>query len=173
MGPEVSKLPPHVHFKHGAFYYVKHNRWTRLCEQPEQVTAALAQVRPLPPVWAEKAGIPGEVQRLFVRARLNARGRRAIAFDLTVDDVWTMLDASAWRCAVTRTRFSLEVHSGKRPFAPSIDRIDSATGYTRKNCRIVCVATNYAMNVWGEFVLHRLLQSYRAASRASMNVSKV
>lgn len=50
------------------------------------------------------------------------------------------------------------VSKGRRPLAPSIDRIDSSLGYTRQNCRIVCAAVNYAMNVWGEDVLWRLFK---------------
>jgi hypothetical protein len=37
----------------------------------------------------------------------------------------------------------------RRPFAPSLDRINSAKGYVYSNCRLVCVAVNIAMNEWG------------------------
>lgn len=47
-----------------------------------------------------------------------------------------------------------------RPFMPSIDRTNSAKGYTAGNCRLVCVAANFAMNEWGQGVLHKLAVAY-------------
>jgi len=67
-----------------------------------------------------------------------------------------MLNEAGWRCAVSGQPFTLEPLNGKRPYAPSIDRINSAIGYVPGNTRIVCVAVNYAMNVWGESVIWRL-----------------
>ena len=93
-------------------------------------------------------------------ARQNAKARgsrkRVIPFDLSRDDIKRLLDACGWKCAVTGTPFSLDKVGTRKPFAPSIDRIRCDEGYHVGNCRIVCVATNYAMNVWGESVLHKL-----------------
>jgi hypothetical protein len=38
------------------------------------------------------------------------------------------------------------------PYAPSLDRIDSARGYEIDNIRWVCVAVNFMMNQWGDEV---------------------
>lgn len=67
---------------------------------------------------------------------------------------------SKFRCAITRTPFSMTKIGGARPYAPSIDRIDCSLGYSAKNCRIVCVATNLAINRWGDGVLHTLFQNW-------------
>ena len=56
-------------------------------------------------------------------------------------------------CALTGVPFNLrEVGSGKakRPFAPSLDRIDPTSGYTRENIRLVCQLVNFALNSYGE-----------------------
>jgi hypothetical protein len=63
------------------------------------------------------------------------------------------------RCALTGIKFVTERPKEKfarRPFAASIDRIDSKKGYEVDNCRLVCIAVNLAMNVWGEDVLYMI-----------------
>jgi hypothetical protein len=40
----------------------------------------------------------------------------------------------------------------RRPFAPSLDRIDSNQPYSRRNCRLVLQAVNFALNAWGDDV---------------------
>jgi hypothetical protein len=100
---------------------------------------------------------------LVARARVNARNRRNLPFELTKDDVLALLAECKWKCAVTRTPFSFEKIRNQRPFAPSIDRIDCDAGYVKTNCRIVCVAANYAMNTWGESVLRTMAKHMNRA----------
>lgn len=148
-------LPKGVYLRRGVYYRVVRNVWLRLGTSPDCLTMPEAEVL---------ARLPMEQQRLLdftrnviTRARNNAKGRRGIECTLTRDDAVELLTKSAWACAVTGVRFTLEAVSGKRPYAPSVDRIDSSKGYTVENCRIVCVAANYAMNVWGEQVLRKML----------------
>jgi hypothetical protein len=67
------------------------------------------------------------------------------------------------RCALSGIPFDLAPHgaSTRRPFAPSLDRIDSARGYHRGNVRLVCCAVNYLMNEWGDEVFHRLADAIK------------
>ena len=37
----------------------------------------------------------------------------------------------------------------RRPFAPSLDRIDPGEPCSRRNCRLVLQAVNFALNAWG------------------------
>lgn len=60
----------------------------------------------------------------------------------------------------------------RRPWIPSIDRIDSSKGYTKGNCRIVCCAVNIAMNNYGEDVLARISE-YMTLKRISENKSRI
>ena len=56
------------------------------------------------------------------------------------------------RCAVSGLEFSeTQVGGGKarRPYAPSLDRIDPRRGYEPDNVRLVCAVANFAMNAWG------------------------
>lgn len=94
-------------------------------------------------------------------ARAERSGGR-IGSSITQEYVIGLLDRQNWRCAVTGTEFDLvQIHKNHgRPFAPSVDRIDSSKGYTLDNIRLVCLAANYAMNQWGESVLDILLAAY-------------
>ena len=152
--PENAALPKGVYFKHGAYYRVTEGRWYRLGETLESI----AGTEDLP---MSQAQILRYLERAYRRARNNALGRRGIPFTLTAGDVSAMIEAGDWKCAVTHLQFSLEVVAGQRPYAPSIDRRDSSLGYDAQNCRVVCVAANYAMNVWGDAVLHKMLDSMR------------
>src|SRR4051812_30819900 len=69
------------------------------------------------------------------------------------------LEAMQRRLGVSGVDFSfVKVGSGKvqRPFAPSLDRIDSAKPYTRDNVRIVIQVANFAINAWGLSPVHQL-----------------
>lgn len=73
-----------------------------------------------------------------------------------------LIGLAAGRCQITNIAFSLDKAPGshRRPFAPSLDRIDSSQSYTDQNVRVVCCAANYAMNEWGESVLRKLAVGY-------------
>lgn len=154
-------LPRGIFFRHGAYYRVVGGKWYRIGRTFDGGRADAL----LPAVQADRAALVAFTKLLISRARSNASGRRSIPFGLTQDDAEPLLIQSGWRCAVSRSVFRLTTVNGKRPFAPSIDRIDSAGGYTRNNCRVVCVAVNYAMNVWGAEVLYEIFGFRRAPRR--------
>jgi hypothetical protein len=58
-------------------------------------------------------------------------------------------------CAMTGLPF-LETQIGtgraRRPYAPSLDRIDPEKPYSRANCRLFCMAVNFALNAFGDDV---------------------
>lgn len=66
-----------------------------------------------------------------------------------------MYAKSDGKCQVSGIEFNdfRPLGSTKRPWYPSIDRIDSRKPYTAENCRVVCVAVNVAMGEWGIGVL--------------------
>lgn len=64
-----------------------------------------------------------------------------------------VMKAQNFRCALSNVPFDLIPHGhgrAPRPFAPSIDRIDSKHGYTEGNVRIVCWAANCLLGTWGD-----------------------
>ena len=154
-------LPRGVYLRHGSYYLVRRGLWRRLGAD-KQAAIALVQSGDLTPT---KRALQEHLRRVFTAARNNARGRRGLPFTIQFDDMLALAERDLWGCSVTRIPFSLEIVAGKKPYAPSIDRIDSRLGYVVGNCRLVCVAANYAMNVWGEVVLRRMTRSIGGIGR--------
>lgn len=89
------------------------------------------------------------------KTRDRAAGRHT---SLTIEELRDLAVKSRGRCALSGVRFSDEV-VGKgqiHPLALSLDRIDSARGYSAFNCRLVCVAINLALGSWGDQTLRKL-----------------
>ena len=108
-----------------------------------------------------QSALPPWAGMLLYNAEKNAR-RRRIGFQLSQNDLAALLDSAGGYCAVTGIRLCLDSvgqKNIKRPYAPSIDRIDSFSGYAASNCRIVCVAANMAMSQWGEEVLWEMMKA--------------
>lgn len=160
-------MPVGVYFKHGAYYKVIRNVWHRLGPTLEEAHANLGRLPVRLSVY--KTEILAFTRVALGKTKQNAKGRRGIHFELTQDDLHRMLNECGWQCSVSGQPFTLEVISGKRPYAPSIDRIDSSKGYTADNCRIVCVAVNYAMNVWGEAILWNIFAKKRSVALDSLS----
>lgn len=173
-----------IYCKHGSYWLVKRGKWIRLCKDRAGIPAALDRIaKNLPPQDATMPGVAmhaDDVTKFAIRRVLATkrasklrRGGSGLEFTLTEQDAIDLLEASKWRCAVTGLAFNLaNVGSGKqRPFAPSLDRKDSSLGYTKDNCRFVCVAANFAMGSWGETVLRDMAKSMR--SKKLLDVSKV
>jgi hypothetical protein len=102
---------------------------------------------------------PKDIPPRFVKTLLNNARTRAkalhVPFRLTVEDFQELYEQAGKHCAVSGLPFDVAQTDGvnRRPYAPSVDRVDRMLGYTKDNCRIVCCAVNLAMNEFGENVL--------------------
>jgi hypothetical protein len=92
----------------------------------------------------------------------NARNKKmGYSEEFTLGDLNFLWKKCHGKCAVSGLEFSfVRIGNGKaqRLFAPSLDRIDPAKPYTRKNVRIVVQVANFAMNAWGFSPVHRLAE---------------
>lgn len=115
---------------------------------------------------------PDDDPNAVLARRLHGQHRRGasargIDFNLSKEDVYNMLSMAGGRCQVTGVPFEMERKKGqrRRPYYPSIDRVDASKGYTRRNTRVVISAANLAMNEWGEDVLYRMAECMLSTGR--------
>jgi hypothetical protein len=118
--------------------------------------------------WTAPSPLPAWGKRLYDQTYRNAV-KRGLLWRIRDFELAEMIRRADGRCEVSGIPFSFERHASamRRPFAPSIDRIDSAVGYTPANTRLVSCIVNSAMGEWGEETFLKVVQavSERRAGR--------
>jgi hypothetical protein len=126
------------------------------------IDAALAKVNSHHPDFAYTVGepMPAWASKAFHAARYRAK-KAEMPFTLVRADMISMLVRAGGRCEVSGLPFTIDRFSAamRRPFVPSLDRIDSSLGYTAENCRLVLFAINVALSDWGADVFHLIATS--------------
>ncbi len=93
--------------------------------------------------------------RVLVSAANQRNAGRFAGEPFHRDDLIALWKQGRGHCMLTGLPFrETAVGTGKarRPYAPSLDRIDSREPYSRKNCRLVLQAVNFALNAFGDDV---------------------
>ena len=111
-------------------------------------------------------GRRGKIETACAVAIKNAKARaRAKGWKFELPDDWALREcqANGYRCSLTGVPFlsAFDGETHKRPYVPSIDRIDCKQGYTPDNVRLVIFAVNLMMAEWGEDIMHRVANGYR------------
>lgn len=91
----------------------------------------------------------------------NARTRalkKNLPFGLSRTSIRNELIRADWRCAQTNYKFEFS-NRANNPWQPSLDRIDSNSGYVSSNIQIVCLAYNTAKNFWGHATVMELAEA--------------
>lgn len=88
--------------------------------------------------------------------RAVGKGKRIKDRALLRDDIWLKRAAMQTHCPITGLEFSLEPDN---PMYPSLDRIDSAQGYTPANTRVISLWANVAKRNWTDKQLQTLIQA--------------
>jgi hypothetical protein len=103
----------------------------------------------------------------FIETALRTVKSRAkeysMDFDLDKLFLTELYEKQSKKCALTGLEFEVErevEYRKRRPFAPSIDRIDYKKGYTKNNVRLVCVAVNIALSDFGDEVFDKMCLAY-------------
>lgn len=132
-----------------------------------------ASVEPLP--TEDGAPLPQWARDMIRNA--SARNRRrwnAPAF--TREDLAHLWMSCGGCCSLTGLDFlDTQVGTGKarRPYAPSLDRIDSRAPYSRANCRLVLASVNFALNSFGDDVFERITDAAVAARQRKSHVQEM
>lgn len=97
---------------------------------------------------------------------VNNRKRHHTAEPITVARIQDLLRRQEFRCAITGRRLDPSYDGSPSAVAwkPSIDRIDSAQGYSPGNIRIVGYIVNVALADWGVGPVIELAQLLSARS---------
>jgi hypothetical protein len=160
-----------VTLSHGRYYLVtqagvvngrRKQKWISLTTNYEESVRMAEELKNPQTV---KIGTKLDIKKFAIKAfRSCARRAETRGMEISITQQWVeeRLENISYKCEVTGLDFDLVMLSNShgKPFAPSIDRINSSQGYTQSNTRIVCVATNYAMNAWGETVLAVIANQY-------------
>jgi hypothetical protein len=118
-------------------------------------------------LWITEPWLQEAYADAYRHARKGApKRKKEVEFALTKGEYNEKIRASDNRCAISGILFNNSIKRtltyDRRPFIPSIDRIDSTKGYTADNIRIVCCITNMAMMTWGEQPLFTLAKHLMA-----------
>lgn len=105
-----------------------------------------------------KCGIPHTfLHKIFISAR-NRAFNKLLEFNFSVKELIELANKANGKCMLTGVPWDYKTYmlKNKRPWIPSLDRIDSKLGYTKENCRLVSWAVNVALSDFGEQVLLRI-----------------
>ena len=96
------------------------------------------------------------IRRVKRRAKLIE-----LDFNLTKEFIEELYVLQDRKCALTGLDFIFDKsNTSKRPFAPSVDRINSKLGYIKSNVRLVCVVVNFSLNEFGDEVFGKMCKAY-------------
>lgn len=170
MNAPAAALPKGV-YQHGKNYRAriyltmpdgsKKPAWLNLGRTPELAVATSGDLENITDGFVKRQALTlrDSLDEMLLRAQKRAK-MKGREFALTRQDVREMLIECRGRCSVSGLPLTAsappETSFSKNPFAPSLDRIDCAKGYTRDNTRIVCTMANTAMSEWGESYLRIL-----------------
>lgn len=95
------------------------------------------------------------------KSALSSAKRKKLAFDLTKDFINNLYSSQDQKCSLTKIPFEFnKTNFIRRPFAPSIDRINAKLGYTKDNVRLVCTIVNMALNEFGDGIFDKMCREY-------------
>jgi hypothetical protein len=99
------------------------------------------------------------------RARENGAPRKGIRWNLSLSNFWDVVIAARGRCQVTQQPFDRyhKARNGRRPFLPSLDRVDSIGHYELGNVELTTLLANLAIADFGREEFFKMVK-YGAVS---------
>ncbi|MEM1040838.1 MAG: hypothetical protein AAGI12_15360 [Pseudomonadota bacterium] len=116
-----------------------------------------------------RANVTKKLKKALTRSRKRAESK-SMAHDLTIEWLVKTAKKQGNACSITKIPFLLEDAKAKTldPYSPSIDRIDSAKGYTKDNVRLVLFAVNVMFWDWGEETAAKVASAFCANRKKTL-----
>lgn len=107
--------------------------------------------------YKKSCGIPLSIlQGVYISARSSAP-KRWLTFSLHPKHLIDLANKSGGACMLTNIKWDMKTTAKtRRPWMPSLDRIDSMKGYEPDNIRLVCLSVNIALHEFGDKVLMKI-----------------
>lgn len=109
---------------------------------------------------ARRLTVSGRARYLTSDARKRARLK---GLEFSISPSWVAERLKAGRCEATGLQFDLRPTTGNgrfmNPFAPSLDRKDSARGYTPDNVQVVCTIHNLSRGPFSDATHRRYVEA--------------
>lgn len=160
------ELPKRVYKRGLTFYYVwPGGRWESL---GRDIRHALRRANEI--ASGELGEVtPADYDEVYWRAMKSATARK-IAWSLSTEEFAGIVKAAGGRCTVTGMKFlnTKPAEGRRRPWMPSLDRIDNGVGYTRDNVRLVSVAVNIGRSDFGDDVWRQVMRGFRRSEAANV-----
>ena len=162
-----SGLPPCVYLRNGSYFYVKKNVWKNLGTNPYFLSLEETDVKP------DRNEVESHLIKKFAGIRIAAI-KRNLEFNISIDDIINMARASKWKCSLSGIILTTKEFEGMRfrPYAPSVDRIDSSKPYTVENCRVVAAIVNIAKNTMDDDLLIIMCEAITRENKKLIRRSK-
>lgn len=108
--------------------------------------------------------------RSAVKRSRERSARRGRTHTVTEEIALQMLWSQRGKCALTGITFTLSpsATSKRKPFAPSIDRLDPTRGYEPDNVRLVCVIVNLARGDFSDSELLAMANGLTGTKRSNL-----
>lgn len=106
---------------------------------------------------------------MFRSAKERAKVR---GWEFSITREWLRQRLDVGVCEATGLRFNSGEFKGvgkADPFSASLDRKDSAKGYTSENCRLVLWGFNMALSQWGQDIYAEIAQAYLVKNLSKIN----
>ena len=91
--------------------------------------------------------------RFHLKGIKSRSKKKNVEYSITLEDLKDLWEQQNGLCAVTKLKLVTKFRNDKRldtPYQASVDRIDNFKGYTKDNCRWVCLMFNYARNTFSD-----------------------
>lgn len=100
----------------------------------------------------------GRAAHLYQGAKTRSN-KNNLPIDITANWIEKKLDLGVCELTGLPFDFSPPKKTQYNPYSPSVDRINSNRGYTKRNTRIVLTAVNVALNQYGEKIMLPILEA--------------